>query len=146
MPGLIEAFCQTLLVAAINREIKPKIRERGLSAAAMVENLLVLRAAGGQRPEDVDVNRDMHGTFCPAPRRWPVPSLKPRYPYPERLALARISGDAGRPSLNVTRTTSQPAGRKRFHEPFGATNRLPLYSGAGDRPCKRPDRAARSAR
>src|SRR6202030_3480642 len=35
---------------------------------------------------------------------------------------------SGRPSLNGTRTTLYPVGIERFHDPFSATKRLPLYS------------------
>jgi hypothetical protein len=54
VPGLIEAFRQTGTAAIIDREIKLKSRRRGLSAAEMVESLLAMWAAGGERAEDLD--------------------------------------------------------------------------------------------
>jgi hypothetical protein len=54
VPGLIEAFRQTGTAAVIDRGIQLKSRKRGLSAAAMVESLLSLWAAGGERAEDLD--------------------------------------------------------------------------------------------
>ena len=54
LPGLMEAFRQTGTAAVIDREIQLKSRKRGLSAAAMVESLLALWAAGGERAEDLD--------------------------------------------------------------------------------------------
>src|SRR5271166_6494852 len=53
-PGLIETFRQTGTAAVIDREIQLKSRKRGLSAAAMVESLLALWAAGGESAEDLD--------------------------------------------------------------------------------------------
>src|SRR5439155_11514131 len=54
VPGLIEAFRQTGTAAVIDREIKLKSRKRGLNASEMVESLLALWAAGGERAEDLD--------------------------------------------------------------------------------------------
>ena len=54
VPGLIEAFRQTGTAAIIDREVKLKSRRRGLSAAEMVESLLAMWAAGGERAEDLD--------------------------------------------------------------------------------------------
>jgi hypothetical protein len=54
VPGLIEAFRQTGTAAVIDREIKLKSRKRGLSASEMVESLLAMWAAGGERAEDLD--------------------------------------------------------------------------------------------
>ena len=54
VPGLIEAFRQTGTAAVIDREIKLKRRKRGLSASEMVESLLAMWAAGGERTEDLD--------------------------------------------------------------------------------------------
>ena len=54
VPGLIEAFRQTRTAAVIDREIKLKSRKRGLSVSEMVESLLALWAAGGERAEDLD--------------------------------------------------------------------------------------------
>ena len=54
VPGLIEAFRQTGTAAVIDREIKLKRRKRGLSASEMVESLLAMWAAGGERAEDLD--------------------------------------------------------------------------------------------
>ena len=54
VPGLIEAFRQTGTAAVIDREIKLKSRNRGLSASEMVESLLAMWAAGGERAEDLD--------------------------------------------------------------------------------------------
>src|SRR5271166_2064555 len=54
VPGLIEAFRQTGTAAVIDREIKLKHRKRGLSASEMVESLLAIWAAGGERAEDLD--------------------------------------------------------------------------------------------
>lgn len=54
VPSLIEAFRQTGTAAVIAREVKVKKRQRGLSAAEMVESLLALWAAGGERAEDLD--------------------------------------------------------------------------------------------
>ena len=54
VPGLIEAFRQTGTAAVIDREVKLKSRRRGLSASAMVESLLAMWAAGGERTEDLD--------------------------------------------------------------------------------------------
>jgi len=54
IPSLIEAFRQTGTAAVIDREVKVKQRKRGLSASAMVESLLALWAAGGERAEDLD--------------------------------------------------------------------------------------------
>jgi hypothetical protein len=54
VPGLIEAFRQTGTAAMIDREITLKRRKRGLSASEMVESLLAMWAAGGERAEDLD--------------------------------------------------------------------------------------------
>jgi len=54
VPGLIEAFRQTGTAAVIDREIKLKSRKRGLSVSEMVESLLAMWAAGGERAEDLD--------------------------------------------------------------------------------------------
>ncbi len=54
VPGLIEAFRQTGTAAVIDREIRLKSRKRGLSASEMVESLLAMWAAGGERAEDLD--------------------------------------------------------------------------------------------
>ena len=54
VPGLIEAFRQTGTAAVIDREIKLKSRQRGLSASEMVESPLAMWAAGGERAEDLD--------------------------------------------------------------------------------------------
>jgi hypothetical protein len=54
VPGLIEAFRQTGTAAVIEREIRLKSRKRGLSASEMVESLLAMWAAGGERAEDLD--------------------------------------------------------------------------------------------
>jgi hypothetical protein len=40
--------------AVIDREIQLKSRKRGLGAAEMVESLLALWAAGGERAEELD--------------------------------------------------------------------------------------------
>src|SRR5271156_635245 len=53
VPGLIEAFRQTRTAAVIDREIKLKSRKRGLSVSEMVESLLAMWAAGGERAEDL---------------------------------------------------------------------------------------------
>src|ERR1700740_3592755 len=54
VPGLIEAFRQTGTAAVIDREVKLKSRRRGLSASEVVESLLTMWAAGGERAEDLD--------------------------------------------------------------------------------------------
>src|SRR5437588_4483192 len=54
VPGLIEAFRQTGTAAVIDREVKLKSRRRGLSASQVVESLLAMWAAGGERAEDLD--------------------------------------------------------------------------------------------
>ncbi len=54
VPGLIEAFRQTGTAAVIDREVKLKSRRRGLNASEMVEGLLAMWAAGGERAEDLD--------------------------------------------------------------------------------------------
>src|SRR5271168_4785176 len=54
VPGLIEAFRQTGTAAVIDREIQLKSRKRGLSPSEMVESLLAMWAAGGERTEDLD--------------------------------------------------------------------------------------------
>ena len=54
VPGLIEAFRQTGTAVVIDREIKLKSRKRGLSASEMVESVLAMWAAGGERAEDLD--------------------------------------------------------------------------------------------
>jgi hypothetical protein len=55
--GLIEAFRQTGTAAVVVREVKLKSRRRGLSASEMVESLLAMWAAGGERAEDLDQYR-----------------------------------------------------------------------------------------
>jgi hypothetical protein len=68
IPGLIEAFRQTGTAATIDREIKAKMRNRGLSASEMAESLLALWAAGGERAEDLDQFRqDNPRPAMPAP-------------------------------------------------------------------------------
>ena len=52
--GLIEAFRQTRTAAVIDREIKLKSRKRGLIVSEMVESLLAMWAAGGERAEDLE--------------------------------------------------------------------------------------------
>ncbi|MFZ1413897.1 MAG: IS1380 family transposase, partial [Defluviicoccus sp.] len=52
--GLIEAFRQTGAAAVIDRDVQLKQRKRGLGASEMVESLLALWAAGGERAEDLD--------------------------------------------------------------------------------------------
>jgi hypothetical protein len=70
VPGLIEAFRQTRTAAVIDREVKLKSRRRGLSASAVVESLLAMWAAGGERAEDLDQFRQdkalalLLGTNC----------------------------------------------------------------------------------
>src|SRR5271165_5467102 len=54
VPGLIEAFRQTGTAAVIDREVKLKSRRRGLSASEVVESLVAMWAAGGERTEDLD--------------------------------------------------------------------------------------------
>src|SRR5260370_2136550 len=54
VPGLIEAFRLSGTAAVIDREVRLKQRKRGLSASEMVESLLALWAAGGERAEDLD--------------------------------------------------------------------------------------------
>jgi hypothetical protein len=54
VPGLIEAFRQTGTAAVIDQEIRLKNRRRGLSASEMVESLLAMWAAGGERAEELD--------------------------------------------------------------------------------------------
>ena len=54
VPGLIEAFRQTGTAAVIDREVKLKSRRRGLGATEVVESLLAMWAAGGERTEDLD--------------------------------------------------------------------------------------------
>src|SRR5437588_6738564 len=54
VPGLVEAFRQTGTAAVIDREIRLKRRKRGLSASEMVESLLAMWGAGGERAEDLD--------------------------------------------------------------------------------------------
>ena len=54
VPGLIEAYRQTGTAAVIDREVKLKNRRRGLGVSAMVESLLAMWAAGGERAEDLD--------------------------------------------------------------------------------------------
>lgn len=52
--SLIEAFRLTGTAAVIDREVAIKRRKRGLSPSQMVESLLALWAAGGERAEDLD--------------------------------------------------------------------------------------------
>ena len=54
VPGLIEAFRQTGTAAMIDHEVRLKSRQRGLSASEMVESLVAMWAAGGERAEDLD--------------------------------------------------------------------------------------------
>jgi len=54
VPGLIEAFRQTGTAAVIDQEIKLKTHKRGLRASEVVESLLAMWAAGGERVEDLD--------------------------------------------------------------------------------------------
>jgi hypothetical protein len=58
IPVLIEAFRATGTAAVIDREVRVKRRRRGLSASEMVESLLALWAAGGERTEDLDHFRE----------------------------------------------------------------------------------------
>ena len=58
VPGLIEAFRLTGTAAVIDREVRIKQRQRGLSASEMVESLMALWAAGGERAEDLDQFRE----------------------------------------------------------------------------------------
>src|SRR4029077_3783641 len=58
VPGLIEGFRQTGTAAGIDQQVKLKNRRRGLSASEMVESLLALWAAGGERAEDLDAFRE----------------------------------------------------------------------------------------
>ena len=59
-PGLIETFRQTGTAAVIDREVKLKARRRGLSPSEIVGSLLSMRAAGGERVEDLDQFRQDH--------------------------------------------------------------------------------------
>jgi hypothetical protein len=54
VPVLIEAFRQTGTAALIDREVQLKSRNRGLSPSEIVEGLLALWAADGERAEDLD--------------------------------------------------------------------------------------------
>src|SRR6516164_7261268 len=54
VPGLIEAFRQTGTAAVIDKEIKLKTRKWGLRASEVVQSLLAMWAAGGERVEDLD--------------------------------------------------------------------------------------------
>jgi hypothetical protein len=52
IPSLIEAFRQSGTAAAIDEGVQIKTRKRGLSASQMVESLVALWAAGGERCEE----------------------------------------------------------------------------------------------
>lgn len=54
IPSLIEAFRLSGTAAVVDRTVKVKSRKRGLSASEMVESLLAMWAAGGERTEDLD--------------------------------------------------------------------------------------------
>ena len=54
VPSLIEVFRQTGTAAKIDEGVRIKTRNRGLSAARMVESLFALWASGGERCEDLD--------------------------------------------------------------------------------------------
>ena len=54
IPSLIEAFRLTGTAAVVDRTIKLKTRKRGLASSEMVESLLAMWAAGGERAEDLD--------------------------------------------------------------------------------------------
>ena len=54
IPSLIEAFRLSGTAAVVERTVKVKSRKRGLSASEMVESLLAMWAAGGERTEDLD--------------------------------------------------------------------------------------------
>jgi hypothetical protein len=72
VPGLIEAFRQTRTTAVIDREIKLKSRRRGLSASEMVESLLAMWAAGGERAEDLDQFRQDNALALPLGHELPA--------------------------------------------------------------------------
>ncbi len=54
IPSLIEAFRATGAAAVLDREVQVKQRKRGLRPSEMVESLMALWAAGGERAEDLD--------------------------------------------------------------------------------------------
>lgn len=54
IPSLIEAFRLSGTAAVVDRTVKVKSRKRGLGASEMVESLLAMWAAGGERAEDLD--------------------------------------------------------------------------------------------
>ncbi len=54
IPSLVEAFRLTGAAAVVDRTVRFKARKRGLSSSEMVESLLALWAAGGERAEDLD--------------------------------------------------------------------------------------------
>lgn len=54
IPSLIEAFRLSGTAAVVDSTVKVKARKRGLSASEMVESLLAMWAAGGERAEDLD--------------------------------------------------------------------------------------------
>ena len=54
IPSLIEAFRLTGTAAVVDRTVNVKSRKRGLTASEMVESLLAMWAAGGERAEDLD--------------------------------------------------------------------------------------------
>ena len=98
VPGLIEAFRQTGTAAVIDREIQLKSRKRGLSPSAMVESLLALWAAGGERAEDLDQFRQ-DKALALILKEWTFPY--PNYQYPGSAAplyyyhISNIRGGGG---------------------------------------------------
>jgi len=54
IPSLIEAFRLSGTAAVVDRTVRVKSRKRGLGASEMVESLLAMWAAGGERAEDLD--------------------------------------------------------------------------------------------
>src|SRR5271165_681998 len=91
VPGLIEAFRQTGTAAVIDREVKLKSRRRGLSASEVVESLVAMWAAGGERTEDLDQFRQILG-------------MELRQKIPRRLRRRQLVSQQQRQRLGPNRT------------------------------------------
>jgi hypothetical protein len=57
VPLIIEAFRRSGAAAEVDRQVRVKQRQRGLSTSAMVESLFALWAAGGERCDDLEQMR-----------------------------------------------------------------------------------------
>jgi hypothetical protein len=136
--GLIEAFRQTGTAAVIDRGVRVKRRQRGLTASEMAKSLLAMWTAGGERAEDLDQFRQdkapaaqtardflaqFHGEDAVAGRQGPACRAKPCrcrvWPRPTANSSATCSVAAGEEAtldVDATLIHCEKRAAKRAHD------------------------------